>query len=429
MTQVGLKLAILGLYAAALAAQETDYQVYAEPPRLLLDQRRLRLLKRERERESQRWQQFDALLAGKARMTEPGFALALWAQVAGRPSACRDAGEWSLKLADAHKDAELRQIALVYDWCQGQMGEATASLVARKLAATLAERPAGAAAVRSRVFAALAVADSEPEASAQLLKWAVEKWWRATTAPQLKAGATPWTRKEDLYGLVEFLFVVRDNLRLDLREDRPRVGLKSCRRCSCWVTIRSRGRRRENEYRIPAYTGNGDPDLREAALSRALELALVALTPTRGPHQFLQGWLMQDRFMMKSEFGIAYEFFWANPYQPGLAFSYMPDTFHARGAPAGARRLGGDAPWFSFARGQAQAFVKGRRLAVKTEGRMAPIELGPVRVFLGSAGQQFESGWSGPAEEGVEGGGRGGVHCGAGAGCALRRGGGPRRDV
>lgn len=59
-------------------AQDVDYQVYTEPPRLLLNQRRLRLLKRERERESLRWQQFDSLMRGKARMSEPGFALALW---------------------------------------------------------------------------------------------------------------------------------------------------------------------------------------------------------------------------------------------------------------------------------------------------------------------------------------------------------------
>ena len=41
------------------AKQEEDFQVYTEHPRLFLPSRRLKLLKRERERTSIRWQQFE----------------------------------------------------------------------------------------------------------------------------------------------------------------------------------------------------------------------------------------------------------------------------------------------------------------------------------------------------------------------------------
>jgi hypothetical protein len=61
-----------------LLAQDDDYRVYTEHPRLILTSQRLRLLKRERERDSQRWRQFDLLVKGGASLPEPGFALALY---------------------------------------------------------------------------------------------------------------------------------------------------------------------------------------------------------------------------------------------------------------------------------------------------------------------------------------------------------------
>ena len=60
MRRLGL---ILGLVASlALQAQnpaDEDFHVYRDAPRLLLTAQRLRLLQRERERQSVRWEQFD----------------------------------------------------------------------------------------------------------------------------------------------------------------------------------------------------------------------------------------------------------------------------------------------------------------------------------------------------------------------------------
>ena len=68
-----------------LAAQTSDdpVAVFTEHPRLFLRPQRLRLLKRERERASARWQQFETLVVGGAPMPEPGFAWALYFQVTG----------------------------------------------------------------------------------------------------------------------------------------------------------------------------------------------------------------------------------------------------------------------------------------------------------------------------------------------------------
>src|SRR6478609_10258855 len=57
--------------------------VFTEHPRLFLRPQRLRLLKRERERKSARWDQFETLVAGGAPMPERGFAWGLYSMISG----------------------------------------------------------------------------------------------------------------------------------------------------------------------------------------------------------------------------------------------------------------------------------------------------------------------------------------------------------
>jgi hypothetical protein len=91
---------------------DDEFRVYTEHPRLILTAQRLRLLKRERERESQRWRQFDLLVKGSANLPEPGFALALYYAVSGTTQRASGRG------VGAGPRDDLRQLALVYDWCQ-----------------------------------------------------------------------------------------------------------------------------------------------------------------------------------------------------------------------------------------------------------------------------------------------------------------------
>src|SRR5436309_2538245 len=112
--------AILCCGWATLAAQTADdpVAVFTEHPRLFLRAQRLRLLKREKERSTPRWQQFETLVVGGAPMPEPGFAWALYSQVTGNAEFARKAIGWALTPA-----ADLRQQAIVFDWCQDALSE------------------------------------------------------------------------------------------------------------------------------------------------------------------------------------------------------------------------------------------------------------------------------------------------------------------
>src|SRR5580658_2343147 len=103
-------LAVL-LSSGVLQAADEDFHVFTDSPRLLLPKQRLRLLQRERERDSVRWQQFDALVEGGAPMPETALAQALYYQVSGASAAGKKAVEWALSPAAT----DLRQLALIFD--------------------------------------------------------------------------------------------------------------------------------------------------------------------------------------------------------------------------------------------------------------------------------------------------------------------------
>ncbi len=111
---------LLGSFCAIRPAEAQagleEYRVYNDHPRLLLTSQRLRLLKRERDRDTMRWHQFSLLVRSAAEMPEPGFALALYYQVTSDEVFGKRAVEWALG-----PGTDLRQLALVYDWCQTVM--------------------------------------------------------------------------------------------------------------------------------------------------------------------------------------------------------------------------------------------------------------------------------------------------------------------
>jgi len=119
---------------------DEDYHVYTDSPRLLLNKQRLRLLQRERSRQSMRWTQFNALITGGAPMPEPGFALALYYQVARDEAAGKKAVEWAVG-----EGQDLRQLAVVFDWCGPLMTKAQSDRLGSKIEKALAGKttPAG----------------------------------------------------------------------------------------------------------------------------------------------------------------------------------------------------------------------------------------------------------------------------------------------
>jgi hypothetical protein len=379
-------LAPLLILTALCAAQDSDeFRAYTESPRLLLRPQRLRLLKRERDRQTQRWEHFHLLMSGGAQMAEPGFALALHYAVTGEPESARKAAEWAMTATD------IRQTALVFDWCREVLPPAQSkTLSARLIKAAAASSGADFNGIRDRAFAAIAIADLDPVTSTRAMRDILQNAWRSRSAPILRDGAgLPPT--EQLYALYEFLHAVRDNLNIDLRED-VTAWFKSLAPLHMLSHYPATYPAPENDYRIPAYDANAEPDLRRAALSRATELSMVAFDSNASDTQFLQGWLMQDRFILRSTFGITYEYLWANPYQPGLSYHHFPLAYHDP-------RSGGlfarssweeDAIWLGKVGGEWQTFRDGKITVLNTEKRRDPVVIGETQFFVAHEPLRFQ---------------------------------------
>jgi hypothetical protein len=350
-------LAALVFLSTAITAQDQDWRVDRDHPRLLVPARRLRLLQRERERESIRWQQFVSVMSGKEAPPERGFTFALFYLAGGGESYGREAVRWALGSA-----GDLRQIALVFDWCQPLLApDEKAALVARLRAGVARDAESMSPAVlRSRLMAAVALAGHVDGAAETVARQVIEDWWRKWTIPALRTGKAV-IDQEDFYPLLEIMHVIRDTYEIDLREDFPKyfAQLPAFHLLSHYPAPFPAP---ENDYRIPVMRTHGEPDRRQAVLSRAAGLSMVAFDTNNLENQFLQGWLIQDRFLMRSPLGIPYEFLWANPYQPGLSYYHMPLIFHD---PLGGRLLlrsswEDDAVWFYQAEGRKQLFRDGR---------------------------------------------------------------------
>jgi hypothetical protein len=362
---------------AGVAQSDEDFHVYTDAPRLLLSKQRLRLLQRERERQSMRWEQFDALISGGAPMPEPGFAWALYFQVSKNPAAGRKAVEWAL--GDAN---DLRQLALVFDWCVSMASEAQAARLSAKIQKALAAAapPDDFRVHAARALAAIAISDRLPDHGEALLRAEIEGWWRGPVVKRIESGhALP---REQLYWIYEMLHAVRDNLKIDLRESVPAYfrSLPVDHLASHYPAPYEAA---ENEYRVPVYVRDGEPDLNDAAMSRAAEMAMVAYDDNATESQFLQGWLMQDRFLMRGALGSVYEFMWANPYQPGLSYFHTPLIFHDAFTGHVFARTSWDenATWIGYFDGHLQMFRDGHVEMLRAGVATKPVHIGDALLL------------------------------------------------
>ena len=378
--------AALALATLAPAAVE-DYQVSTDHPRLLLTQHRLRLLMRERERRSVRWTQWETLVAGGAPVPEPGFTFALLWRVAGDREAGRRAVAWAIG-----EGRDLRQLALVFDWCQELLDDAQRRTLADKLRDGLQQTAAdeGVEAVSARVLGSVALAGHAPDNTAATVQSIVEGWWEDRIVKALKSGRDALAPPA-CYALFEMLHVVRDNLMLDLRQsDVDYFKELAGRRLLSYYPASFPGG--ETEYRIPAAPGTGEPDLRRAALARAADLAMVAYDLNAPGGEALQGWLMHDRFELRGAFGAPYEFLWANPYQPGLSYYHLPLTCHDQRFGRLFVRSSWDenAAWLGTVDGQVQLFRNGRVTVLDPASASAPLDLAEALVFFAKGAARFK---------------------------------------
>jgi hypothetical protein len=381
---------LLGAALAPFAAgqsTEDSLDIYTEHPRLFLRPQRLRLLKRERDRRTTRWLQIETLMAGKAVMPEPGFAAAFYYQVSGEREFANQAIRWALGT-----DADLRQMALVFDWCQDALSQSQSNSLAAKMAKSIAasERDTRVPSVRDRTLAAVALADHLPDVSKRQMEWVVNSWWRASIVPALKSGREAIPR-DSYYALFEILHAVRDNVNIDLRDSAPAFfkGLPVFDVLSYYPASFAAA---ESEYRLPAVKGAGEPDLARAAFSRAAELSMVAYDNNAQESQILQGWLMHDNFMMRGTFGVSYEFLWANPYQPGLSYYLLPLVFHDDlfGRLFIRSSWEEDAKWLGYFDGELQFFEDGKPSIVDPKLFPAPIRLPEAAVLSAKYAGKFK---------------------------------------
>jgi len=330
--------------------------------------------------------QLETLIAGGAQMKEPGFAEALVFATTDDKSAARRA----LRSA-----GDVRQAAFVLDWCRDALSGDERQALAKRLASELASDSAtDIAAVRNRVLAAIAIADYDPIASERTLQRVVADWWRRQTAPALRSGGRTFTYAE-LYPFFEILHAIRDNLNIDLREDATDY-FKSLPLWYLTGFYPAPYASAASEYRIPCWSGTGEPDLTSAALARAAGLALVASDTNGIEAQYVQSFLMQDRLMMRDTLGVPYEFLWANPYQPGLPYALLlPEFYDARdGALFLRSSWDDDARWFGIVGRELQLFDDGHVHVLElrpTGGEPRPLELGAAEVAQARVPMHFQA--------------------------------------
>jgi len=375
---IGLLLAFwLMLLCARSPAQ--DYRIYEPHPRLMLPPRKLALLQKERDRQSMRWLQFESVVKNASELPEPGLAKALYARVTGQAAPCLEAVRWALEAPP-----DLRQKALVLDWCHELAPEEQIQALALTLERELeaAEEDRSMPAVRGRLLAAIALAERRPKLTSSQLQAILGQWWENAAVPALRMSFVSGNRSE-LFAACEMLHAVQDNLKIDLRQpaadlfqDLPLALLLA------YYPAPYPGPR--GDVFLPASKGASKPDPEQALAARAAGLCLVSYDGGSDQSQFLQGFLMQDQYLMRDPRGAVYEFLWANPYRPGLSYHHAPLYFHSRalGALFARSSWNQNATWFGYLDGELQVFDPDGLKIVTAQPVSKPIQLGGAAVYV-----------------------------------------------
>jgi hypothetical protein len=379
---------IAGLRLSLGDERPDSFRVYTDAPRLLLRPARLRLLKRERERHSLRWDQFEMLWSANAPFPELPMVQALRWQIVGDRDAGTRAVAWAVGPGD-----EVRQLALIADWCGDLASRDDRAQIEAKLRRAMNDtRPMTTLAeARARLFAAVVLSETRAAESEKAIQSVFDGFWTTKLIAPLRAGKTS-VPGADAYTMFEIMHVVRDNLNFDLRETFPAWFSQYplmhllAQYPAPWPTA-------ENEFRIPADEAieKSGPNITKAVFSRAAELAMVAFDSNVASSQLLQGWLINDRFLMRGAMGIPYEFLWANPYQPGLSYYHAPLALHdAIGGQLFVRSSWeDDASWIGFFGGQLQKFTEGTVTQVDPLAQKEPLDLDQAVIFFGRGNNRF----------------------------------------
>ncbi len=274
---------LFGFFCDALVpAQEND-----RAPQLLLTPKLLHRLQLDRERQTVRWLNFDKRVRTVPDSPERGFELALYYAVTHDEQRGREAVDWGL----AHV-CDLRQRSLIKDWVGDLASPAQRKMPASVGCAYNGPIPTVAVGLRDALFEAVAKGTATPSQFESANKQLFDSLSRAQTVDPA-----------DLYATVEYIMGMRSLTRGYLRESDPHFF--SLLPKEFLLSLRP------EEIEHPAW------------MAHVAALALVTLDPNLENSQFLQGWAMEDSQMLHDGPGVAYEFLWADPYLPGIAYQNM----------------------------------------------------------------------------------------------------------
>ena len=387
-------LLLLACLLPIAAECEQSYRVYTEHPRLWLDARRLRLLRRERERQSVRWQQLQLLRKMRRPLPEEPLLAALEYQVADEEAAGHRAVQWALEraaAAEATSREELRLLAVVFDWCYPLFGEKGRTRVAERMAHALdsvSSQP-GIRSFSTAALTAIAFADEWP-GSETALTAAFETRWRNEFLPALREGKLLGAAA-DRVAFLEMCHAVQHNLNLDLWNQAPAFFKQFpfsllLEYYPPPVTIAG------HRFRWPSEASGvrANPAL-QGELARMAELLTAAYETNSVETQFLQGWITHDIYRLRTPSGAPYEYLWMNPYQPGLSYYNVPLHLHDE---IGGRLLArsswdDDAAWVGYFDGELQLFADGRRTLVDLKKQTSPIVFPQLAVVPAAGNSTF----------------------------------------
>lgn len=358
---------------------QAEFRVYEDHPRLFLERSRLQRLRKDVDRQSLRWRSLSDLIAAETAFAERPLVDALRFQVEGAETAGRAAVAWSQRLAERGigNAGDLRQAALVYDWCYDLFAASERAELRDAMAAavsTLLPRAAlGVGLIRAAILASIASAGDWDESEAALATL-LGAHWKTEVAPSLRDGSIA-DDGQALIAALETGLVVRHNLESDPLQ--PGIdALRSLARCRLLSHYPLEIETDSGRLRWPSRFGaNQQLAQEQAPLDRIAEMLLVAYESNLPEFQFLQGWIRDERYLQTSQLVAPYEFLWVNPYLPGLTAQSSPLLAHdpIRGRIFGRSGWDPAATWLGYTDGRLELLADGELSTATSIGGLAPV--------------------------------------------------------
>ena len=279
----------LSIFLALLTITLTDisFAQLSEPSsQLLLTPQRLKRLKRDRDRQTPRWINFEERVKNVTDSPERGFELALYYAITGDEARGKEAVKW----VKTHR-SESRQVGLILDWCRDFISEEERKALASCMTVGTGKLPHF---IPQRDCLFKEIADGSTQKVFDPKVWKIHVDW-------LVQGGFQQT--DELYAAIEMMAVLRTTQHVDLRENTPQFFNS--------LPIQFLLNLKPEQVEHPDW------------MTHIAALALVSLDPNSDSSQFLQGWAIEDRQMIREGPGVAYELLWADPYLPGVGYQNL----------------------------------------------------------------------------------------------------------